>query len=40
MSVVENNVFIASEKGKYTIRYFAIDEAGNLNYMDYVIEVK
>ena len=28
------------EKGTYTIRYFAIDEAGNVSIYDTTVEVK
>lgn len=32
--------FTATVKGKYIVRYYAIDEAGNVVYQDYVVEVK
>lgn len=40
MSVVVNGNVTFAKEGKYTIRYFAIDEAGNMNYLDYVVEVR
>lgn len=40
MSVVKDNQVKFEVKGKYTIRYFAIDEAGNVSFIDSYVEVK
>lgn len=37
---LKSNEFVATVKGKYIVRYYAIDEAGNVVYKDYIVEVK
>lgn len=38
--IVNNNEFVASMEGRYIVRYFAIDEAGNISFVDFALEVK
>ena len=40
MKVVNSNIVKFDVKGTYTIRYFAIDEGGNVAYYDVLVEVK
>lgn len=40
MEELINNTFTPKLEGRYIIRYFAIDEAGNMSFVDYQMEVK
>lgn len=40
ISIVDNNIFIFTEKGKYVLRYYASDNDFNYVMTDYIIEAK
>lgn len=40
MELLSSNSFTPKLAGRYIVRYFAIDEAGNMSFVDYQMEVK
>ncbi len=37
---VENNNFVPDSKGRWTVRYYVFDDAGNMSYKDFTVNVK